>query len=217
MPNYDAIIFDMDGTLMDTEHLWEVAEGNMFTDRGLVYTDEARQQVLGLRLDEFFEKLIEIYNLDESVDSLVDELIERMLVLVPQEAKAKPYATEIIEWTVEQGLPHCIASSSPLSIIDACVASQGWDEIMPLRFSADQVAKGKPAPDVYLHSAQALGVDPTKCLAIEDSPAGAKAAVAAGMTTFIVPDFHTPKERMQSISPHIFDNLQDILTHLKNK
>lgn len=217
MPTYDAIIFDMDGTLIDSEHIWEQAESAMFADRGLVYTDEAREQVIGLRLDEFFQTLIDIYDLDETVEVLSDELIKRMLALIPAQVKAKAGAQEIIEWTRAQGLPYCIASSSPMSIIEACVAAQGWQDIMPHYFSANQVALGKPAPDVYLFAAEQLGADPTKCLAIEDSPAGSKSAVAAGMTTFIVPDFHTSKEQLQKISPHIFENLDAVLAHLKSE
>lgn len=217
MPQYDAIIFDMDGTLIDSEHIWEKAEGAMFTDRNLAYTVEARQRVIGLRLDQFFQTLIEMYNLDESVEALSAELTQRMLALIPSEVKAKPGAQPLIEWTKAQGLPYALASSSPMPIIDACMAAQGWDDLMPLRFSADQVPHGKPAPDVYLLAAEKLGVDPTRCLAIEDSPAGSQAAVAAGMTTFIVPDFHTPRERLQEISPHIYANLHDVLAHLKSE
>ncbi len=81
---FKAIIFDMDGTLVDSEVVWDVAEREMFADMGLVYNAEVREQVIGLRLDEFFEKLIGIYGLDNSVEELQAELIQRMLLKIPE-------------------------------------------------------------------------------------------------------------------------------------
>lgn len=215
MTQFKGIVFDMDGTLVDSEIIWEEAESEMFAARGLTYTDEARQQVIGLRMDAFFQKLIEIYDLDETVEALSADLIERMLAKIPTMVKAKPGAEAIIEWATEHKLPYCIASSSPNSIIDAIVIAQGWDDLIPKRYSADEVALGKPAPDVYLYAAEQIGINPAECLALEDSPNGSKAAVAAGMTTYIIPDGHSDSEQFADISPHIFDSLHDVLNHLK--
>jgi len=218
MPKFDAVIFDMDGTLVDSEVLWEEAEGEMFAERGLDYTDEVREQVIGLRLDEFFTKLINIYELDETVDDLIHELEERMLVLIAERAIPKPGANELIDWVREMGLPYCIASSSSQNIIEAVVKSQpNWVEWFAKRYSADLVALGKPAPDVYLYAAEQLGVDPTKCLALEDSSTGAKAAVAAGMTCYAIPDFHTPHEKFADITPHVFNDMHEILALLREE
>lgn len=215
MAKFQGIIFDMDGTLVDSEVVWEATEAQMFQDRGMPYTDEVRQQVIGLRLDEFFSKLINIYGLNETVDELRQELIDRMLIEIPKMMHPKAGAQAILDWTVEQGLPYCIASSSPMSIIKSIVASQGWTELIPHLYTADSVARGKPAPDVYLYAAEQLGLDPAQTLALEDSPNGARSAVAAGMTCFVVPDFHTKHEAFADITPHLFASLEDVLAHLK--
>lgn len=213
--NFEAIIFDMDGTLVDSEPAWEVAEGEMFEERGLSYNDEVRQAVIGLRLDEFFEKLIELYNIEGTVAELVAELTERMGKVIPEIVKPKPGAQEILEYVAEQKIPYCIASSSPLAIIDIAVQSQGWLDLIPQRYTADAVPLGKPAPDVYLYAAEKLGVNPANCLALEDSPAGSKSAVAAGMTCYTVPDYHSKHVDFSSITPHVFEDLHAVLAHLK--
>ena len=212
---FKAIIFDMDGTLVDSEVIWDIAETEMFADMELEYTADVREQVIGLRLDEFFEKLIAIYNLDRTVDDLQAELIERMLKKIPGMVEAKSGAEAIIEWVSQQNIPYCIASSSPMSIIDATVKAQGWAELITNLYTADSVAKGKPAPDVYLYAAKQLGVQPEDCLALEDSPNGARSAIAAGMTCYVVPDGHSVPEKFARITPHIFKSLDDVLVRLK--
>lgn len=212
---FEAIIFDMDGTLVDSEVVWEKAERQMLSDRGLVYTEEVRQQVIGLRLDEFFEKWIDIYGLDETVQALSEDLLDRMLAMIPGEVDPKPGAQAILEYAAEQAIPRCIASSSPMSIIEATVTARGWHGLIPRLFTADSVEKGKPAPDVYLYAAEQLGADPARCLAIEDSPTGTKSAVAAGMTCYTVPDFHSRHVDFSDLTPHVFESLDEVLAKLK--
>lgn len=212
---YSAIIFDMDGTLVASESVWEDVEAQMFADRGLDYTEEIRQQVIGLRLDEFFAKLISIFSLDETADDLRDELIGRMLKRIPSDVEPKPGARELLDYAQQLGIPYCIASSSPMSIIESVVQAQGWADLIPHLYTADSVERGKPAPDVYLYAAEQLGVSAGQCLALEDSPAGARSAVAAGMTTFVVPDFHTRRDVVAQITPHVYDSLFDVLEHLQ--
>lgn len=214
---FKAIIFDMDGTLVDSEVVWDIAETEMFADMGLEYNDEIREQVIGLRLDEFFEKLIGIYNLEQSVKALEAELIERMLTKIPELVKPKTGAQALIEWTAEQNIPYCIASSSPMSIIKATVEAQGWSDLIPNLYTANDVPKGKPAPDVYLFAAEELDVQPKDCLALEDSPNGARSAVAAEMTCYVVPDSHSSPDKFTDITPHIFSTLDDVLVKLKEQ
>lgn len=211
-----AIIFDMDGLLVESESVWHIAETELIEDQGHVYTEEVRQQIIGMRLDEFLTKLHDIYKFEKTVPQLNAELIERMVGLIPEKVLAQPGAAELIAYVQEQGIPRAVASSSPQIIIDTTLNAQGWDDVIPLRFTADNEAAGKPAPDVYLTAARHLNVAPENCLALEDSPNGARAAVAAGMTCYAVPDTtHSTAAGFAGITEHVFESLHDVLAALK--
>jgi HAD superfamily hydrolase (TIGR01509 family) len=211
---FEGIIFDMDGTLVDSEIVWQRAEQAVFERRGLVYNDAVREHVIGLRLDEFFDYLINFYGLRESVEALSAELQAELVHCIDQ-IERKPGAQEIIDYAAAMGVPFCIASSSPLPVIKAVVQAQGWTDKITRFYSADVVAAGKPAPDIYLYACQQLGVDPTACLALEDSPNGARAAVAAGMTCAVVPDYHSRPDQFVDITPHVYASLYDVLDALR--
>lgn len=211
-----AIIFDMDGLLVDSERIWYIAEDQFIQSFGHVYTPEARAAIIGMRVDEFLAKLKDIYQLEPSVEALSDDLHDRILHLIPLEVKAQPGAHEIIEYVTRNNIPHAIASSSSMRVINTTLESQGWGEIFKIRCTADDDLNGKPAPDVYLRAAKTLGIDPKDCLALEDSPNGARAAVAAGMTCFAVPDkSHSTPEAFKGITPHVFNSLHDVLERLQ--
>lgn len=210
-----AIIFDMDGLLVDTEPVWEEAETEVMESLGVKVDPDVRSRLVGLRNDEFLGQMRQIYNIQISSEALQNAVLERMLELVPEKAEPKPGAVEMLRFTQDYAIPVAIASSSPRVVIEAVVASRGWAEIIPVRCSAEFLPKGKPAPDVYLHAAQELGISPLHCLALEDSPTGARAAVAAGMICYAVPDLsHTSIEAFTGVTDHIFDTLHDVLGHL---
>ena len=216
-PSFAAIIFDMDGLLVDSEPVWHIAETAMIEARGHTYTEEVRQSIVGLRMDEFLGKLHDVYDFEDSIDALYEELTARMLDLLPQKVEAQPGAHELVRYVAAADIPRAIASSSSMAIIEATLRSQDWSAVFPVRCSAEDDANGKPAPDVYLRTAGALGVDPEACLALEDSPNGARAAVAAGMTCYAVPDpTHTAADAFADITPHVFSSLHDVLTRLKH-
>jgi HAD superfamily hydrolase (TIGR01509 family) len=212
----EAVIFDMDGLLVDSETVWHIAETAMIESWGHTYTDEVRANIIGMRIDEFMVFLRDYYKLEWTVEQLTQQLVDDMLALIPQKVRPQPGAAELIDYILERGWPLAIASSSPRSIIDAIVEAQGWGDIFTVRCSAEHEAKGKPAPDVYLSAARVLGVPPAKCLALEDSPNGARAAVAAGMVCYAVPDqSHSNPAAFDSITPHVFDSLHAVLDSLR--
>jgi HAD superfamily hydrolase (TIGR01509 family) len=216
MINWKAIIFDLDGLLVDSEVIWAEAEERLLGARGKGYNDTIpRDEFVGLRIDEFLDRLCVAFNIDESRESLYDELVGDMLQLVPDKVVQKPGARELLDYIRLHNIPCAIASSSPQSIIEAVAETQGWGDFVQVRLSAELVAKGKPAPDVYLEAARRLGFQPADCLALEDSPNGARAAIAAGMTCYAVPDLsHSPVTAFEGITPYVFDSLHTVLAQL---
>jgi HAD superfamily hydrolase (TIGR01509 family) len=206
----------MDGLLVDSEPVWEEAETIVFLAHGIHIERHVREQLIGLRNDEFIGRLREIYRVTVSVETLQRKVIAHLLAIIPHKVKAKPGAPELLAYANHHNLPIAIASSSPVAIIEAIVKSQGWEAVVPIRCSAETVALGKPAPDVYLKAASLLGVAPRDCLALEDSPNGARAAVAAGMTCYAVPDGDLSKHTaFEGITEHRFDSLHHVLRELK--
>jgi pseudouridine-5'-monophosphatase len=210
-----AVIFDMDGLLVDSEPVWAIAEDAMLEVRDRHPDTVFRTQIVGLRTNEFLDRMRDFYQLDEVVETLRADLMERMLGLIPHKVVPRPGAVELLDHLSRQLIPVAIASSSPMPIIDAIVTSQRWEHIFPARCSGDEVALGKPAPDVYLLAAERLDVSPADCLALEDSPTGARAAVAAGMVCYAVPDpSHTRKDAFDGITQHVYDDLHAVLSTL---
>lgn len=216
---FSAIIFDMDGLLVDSEPLWYDVEVEMIESEGYTYTDDVRDSTIGLRVDEFAKIIHRHYpNIGESPQAVAEEVTNGMLSLPREKIKAREGADEIIRYVAEQNIPCAIASSSVQVIIEHFVTLLGWDEFIPQRYSAQYMKYGKPAPDIYLHTAKQLGIDPEKCLALEDSRAGTQAALAAGMTCYTVPDLsHSKLADFAGINDNIFANLVDVLDEIKTK
>jgi HAD superfamily hydrolase (TIGR01509 family) len=215
-PKFQAIIFDMDGLLVDSEPVWAIAERALVEMHGGVYDIETQKQFIGLGTHVFVGKMREVYNLSATAEELFEILVDSMVKIIPEKTLPRPGAPEMIDYVVTHNLPRAIASSSPRAVVDAIVASQGWDEIIVERVGGNQVKHTKPAPDLYLKAAELLGVSPQHCLALEDSPTGAKAAIAAGMTCYAVPDpYHSTVSAFEGITPYVFDSLHDVRRSLE--
>jgi len=211
-----AVIFDMDGLLVDSEPVWAIAEGAMMAARGKQSDPEIQKTLIGLRMRDFLEGMCKAYEMTDSVDDLSADIIARMSVLIPEQVLPRPGAPELLDFLAARGIPCAIASSSPMAIISATVAAQGWEDTFRVRISGDDVKHGKPAPDIYLEAARRIGVDPAQCLALEDSTTGARAAVAAGMVCGAVPDTsHTTVAAFEQVTPHVFASLHDVITLLE--
>jgi HAD superfamily hydrolase (TIGR01509 family) len=208
----------MDGLLVDTEPVWGRAETALIEARGHVFEVQVRKKIMGLRIDSIVRVFADHYKLSDDIPTLASELIRRLLDIIDEGVVAMPGADDLLDFLAENDIPCAIASSSSMPLIEAVVTNRGWLRAFPTRCSADSVPNGKPAPDVYLLAAQTLGFDAAHCLALEDSPTGARAAVAAGMVCYAVPDrSHAKASDFADITPHVFASLHDVLADLRVK
>ncbi|MCY4146776.1 MAG: HAD family phosphatase [Chloroflexi bacterium] len=216
---FEAILFDMDGLLVDSEPVWHEVETELIEACGYRYAEEVRELGVGLRVDEFAAVLQAHYpKLGDSPAAIEHAITERMLQLPAERIQARPGAEAIIRYAVDKDLPRAIASSSSQVIIEHFVGMLGWDAWLPRRYSAEYVPRGKPAPDIYLRAAGQLGIRPERCLALEDSRAGTMAAMAAGMTCFTVPDLsHSTLDDFAHLNPHVFRSLNEALNEMIDK
>ena len=216
---FSAIIFDMDGLLVDSEPVWHEVEVDLIESCGYAYSDEIRELGVGMRVDEFAAILQRHYpKLGESAAAIEAAITGRMLSLPPGRVQAMPGADELVNYIAELGVPRAIASSSSQAIIEHFVKLMGWDELIPQRYSAEFTRRGKPAPDIYLRAAEKLGCPPEACLALEDSRLGTQAALAAGMTCYTVPDrSHSKLDDFAGINDRLFGSLHEVLREIKVK
>ena len=185
---FDAVIFDNDGLLLDTEESWTRAEETLFERRGLTFTLEHKRELLGTSARAAATTLERMLDEPGRGGALIAELGMLVLAEMHRYAEPRPGALALLERLAEAAIPIALASNSPRILVDCALASAHID---PRTFAAiltvDLVAAPKPAPDIYLAACAALGTEPGRTLALEDSPTGVAAAVAAGCYTVGVP------------------------------
>jgi HAD superfamily hydrolase (TIGR01509 family) len=203
---FPAVLFDMDGTLVDSEGAWFEAERVVAARHGVALPEEARAVLHGLDADAMMTTLVERYGLRTSARTFFAELVaevERALA----SAAARPGAEGLVRRVAAAQKPRAVVSNSPHAVIRATLDPHPWSALLPVRVSVEDVPNGKPAPDAYLEAAARLGVDAATCLAIEDSLAGARAAVAAGATCLFVTHGEVADGDARALTPHVVASL----------
>lgn len=193
--NPRAVIFDLDGLLIDSEPHWRRAEVEVFARAGLALTDEDCAATTGLRIDEVVRlRRAEApgwHTLTEA--DAVEAILARVVELLETEAEAKPGAAAAVQRAKASGARVALASSSPMRVIRAGLARLGLTDAFEVVQSAEHEPLGKPHPGVYLATAARLGVPATDCVAVEDSVNGMVAAKAARMRCVAVPERPDPR------------------------
>lgn len=184
-----AVIFDMDGLLIDTEPYWQATEREVFGDLGIKITEQMQVATYGLRSDEVIRYYYGQFPWkEESLEEVEERYNSRMLDYFRTKAELMEGARSALEFISSKGWPVALASSSNMQLINAFIDRFGFHHYFREVYSAEFEEFGKPHPAVYLETARRLNVDPVNCLALEDSFHGLIAAKAARMMTIAVPE-----------------------------
>ncbi|MGX1371909.1 HAD superfamily hydrolase (TIGR01509 family) [Streptomyces canus] len=186
--NGTAVIFDLDGTLVDSEPNYYEAGRRTLAEHGVPdFTWADHQRYVGISTRETVAHWKALYGLRASVAELLADKNRRYLELARTATRAYPEMRRFVELLAGAGVPMAVASGSSREAIDAILAGTGLDAYLRTTVSADEVARGKPAPDVFLEAARRLGAEPADCVVLEDAAPGAAAAHAAGMRCIAIP------------------------------
>ncbi len=191
MSSVEAVVFDLDGVIVDSEHLWDEVRVELAHERGGRWHDRAQADMMGMSSPEWSKYMHDVIGLDDPPEKINDEVVRRMLARYEERLPLIPGAAAAIERLAAR-FPLAVASSANRPIIDATLALAGLTRHFAQTVSSEEVARGKPAPDVFLEAARRLGVAPERCAAVEDSGNGLRAAHAAGMRVLAIPNTHYP-------------------------
>lgn len=186
-----AVVFDLDGVLIDSEQVWNEVREELARERGGRWSERSQRDMMGMSSPEWSRYMYEVVGVPGSAEEINREVVARMLDRFAGSPPWLPGALDVVRQLSERW-PLGLASSSNRELIDAVLAAGGIAGLFDATVSSEEVACGKPAPDVYLEAARRLGVDPGDCTAVEDSHNGILSAKAAGMRCVAIPNAHYP-------------------------
>jgi len=215
--HFEAVIFDMDGVLIDSEPLWKIAMEKVFSDLGCKLSKNDFQRTVGLRIDE----VINYWNKDQNLGvadekSVEDDIINRMIELVRENPIPLTGVMETLEYLSKNKLKIGLATSSPNQLLQAVLDGLKIDHFFDVAHSAEFEEFGKPHPAVYLETAKKLNVDSNKCLVIEDSLNGVISGMAAKMKVVCIPEKTHLKEPRLKVADFMFEDMSLMLAAFKN-
>jgi HAD superfamily hydrolase (TIGR01509 family) len=203
-----AVTFDMDGLMFNSEDVYTLAGSELLSRRGLKFTPELKDAMMGLPPQKAFEAMIDHHALTEPWHEIAVESNEIFLGLLDQHLATMPGLMELLDALERAAIPKAIATSSSRRLADACLGP--FD--LPRRFSfiltCEDITNGKPDPEIYLLAAKRHGIPPREMLVLEDSQNGCRAASAAGAFTVAVPGDHSRRQDF-SCASLVIDSLKD--------
>lgn len=216
LASFDAVIFDMDGVLIDSEPLWKIAMEEVFQSIGCPLTRQDFQKTVGLRLDEVIEYWYEHTGWSNATPKEVEErIVQRMIILLKENGKPLTGVKETLAFLKEKGKKIGLATSSYSILIETILEVLSIKHYFDITHSAENEQFGKPHPAVYLTVAKELNVSPLKCLVIEDSLNGVISGKAARMKVVCIPEkTHHPEPKLMLADYH-FEDMSLFLNYLK--
>jgi HAD superfamily hydrolase (TIGR01509 family) len=215
-----AVIFDLDGLLVDSEHHWNEARRQMAAERGIEWNQDDHNACMGVSTLTWAKYMIRRMNLDQTPDQVIARIVGTMQALYERQVPYLPGAIAAVDCAVRFG-PTGLASGSHRSLIDIVTADAPLRGKFNAVVCADEVPAGKPAPDVYLRAARELGVPAENCVCLEDSANGILAGKSAGMKVIAVPDQRMPPSleilrKADVVLPSLIDFNRGVILSLEN-
>ena len=189
----EAVVFDLDGVIVDSEQVWDEVRELYVREAGGTYTDRSAREMMGMSSPEWSRYMAESLRVPGTPEEINAAIVERMLARYGEAPPLLPGAVEAVR-RIGARLPLAYASSSNRELIDAVLRASGLADDFAATVSSEEVPRGKPSPDVYVEAARRLGVDATRSGAVEDSHNGIRSAKAAGMRVVAVPNPHYPPD-----------------------
>jgi HAD superfamily hydrolase (TIGR01509 family) len=187
----EAVVFDLDGVLVDSEHLWDDVRETLARERGGRWHEGAQADMMGMSSPEWSRYMHDVIRLPEPPDEINAEVVRRMEARYSEHLPLIDGAIDAVE-RLATSFRLGLASSSNRRVIDAVLAASGLEARFAVTVSSEEVERGKPAPDVFLEAARRLEAAPARCAAVEDSANGIRAARAAGMRVIAIPSRRYP-------------------------
>lgn len=205
-----AVIFDMDGLIIDSEPLWKRAEINAFSSIGYDFTYEMCESTKGMRIDEVVQHWHSQFKWSSpTIPHVVNDITERMIKLIRSYGAPLPGVMKTIRNLSDRKISMALASSSSMELIQTVLSKLKIQSYFEVIHSAEFEIKGKPDPQVFLTTAKKLGLNPTSCMVLEDSKAGMEAGIAAGMKVILIPDRLSPIEKWHDQAYCVLSTLND--------
>jgi HAD superfamily hydrolase (TIGR01509 family) len=209
-PGFEAVVFDLDGVLIDSEHVWDEARRSLARAHGRQWPDTASRDMMGMSSPEWSRYMHDVVGLAESPEEISAAVVRRLQDVYRRELPLLGGAVAAVERLAARW-PLGLASSSNRELIDLVLELSSLGRFFRVTVSSEEVARGKPAPDVYLEAAKRLGVGPEECAAVEDSENGIRSAKAAGMRVLAVPNpRYPPREDALAQADVVLESLAEL-------
>jgi len=206
----DAVVFDLDGVVVDSEQVWDDVREQLAKERGGRWHEGAQTAMMGMSSPEWSAYMHDEIGLRESPEEINDEVVRRLLERYRRSLPLIEGAVDAVR-RLASSFTLGVASSSNRPVIDAVLATAGIAALFEATVSSEEVGHGKPAPDVYLEAARRLGVPPERCAAVEDSSNGLRAAHAAGMRVLAFPNAHyAPAQDSLALADAVLGSLAEL-------
>ena len=202
-----AVVFDLDGVLIDSEHVWDEVREQLARERGGRWHEGAQADMMGMSSTEWSQYMHDVIGLAETPQEIDDEVVRRMLARYATELPLIDDAVEAVE-RMAGSFRLAVASSSNRAVIDAVLAESGLEGFFEASVSSEEVPHGKPSPHVFLEAARRLSVSAGRCAVVEDSANGIRAASAAGMRVVAIPNRrYQPAAEALALADVVLDSL----------